>query len=220
MATATLTAAPRTETGKGAARKLRAKKQVPAVIYGHQREAMSLVVDAKELERLLGRYAAETTVVELSVDGTTARTLIRDIQRDPVKRTVIHVDFQELVAGEKITVDIPIVLVGTAAGVRNGGVMNQVMTEVSVEVDPVNIPNHLDLDVSALELNESLHVRDLTVPEGVEIQDDEDATVCVVSPPRVVEETPPAGVPVIEGAEGAAEPELIRKPKDEGEAEE
>ena len=121
-----------------------------------------------------------------------------------------------MVAGEKVTVDLPIVLVGAAVGVREGGIMDQVMREVTVEVDPANIPNHVDADVSALGLADSLHVRDLKLPEGVRILDDPDATICVVSPPRVHEEPVPAEAVV----EAPAEPELIRKPKgEEGEGE-
>lgn len=216
MANATLTATLRSETGKGAARKLRAERRVPGVIYGHHREAQPLSLDARELEKLLDRIAAETTVVELAMGSGSARTLIREIQRHPFRREVLHVDFQELVVGERITVDVPIVLIGNPNGVRNqGGILDQVMRQVSVDVDPSAIPNHIDLDVTNLELNESLHISDLTLPEGVRILDDTDATVCVVSPPRVAEE-----VPVVEAADATAEPELIRKTKaEEGEGE-
>ncbi|HEX5178176.1 MAG TPA: 50S ribosomal protein L25 [Gemmatimonadaceae bacterium] len=214
--TAILSASKRTGTGKGAARKLRAAQMVPGVIYGHSREPLALAMSSRELGRLLERIAAETTVVELDIDGTVSRTLIREIQRHPYKREVLHVDFLELVAGEKVTVDLPIVLVGTPEGVRSsGGILDQIMREVSVEVDPVNMPTHLELDVSALDINDSLHVSDLKVPDGVEVLEDAEATVCVVSPPHVEEE--PAAPEA--GAEGetATEPELIRKPKGEEE---
>ena len=217
MATTTLSARVRTDVGKGAARKLRSAKQVPGIIYGHSRAPQTLAIDEHELERMLDRFSAETTVVELNIDGSTSRTLIRDIQRHPFKRQILHVDFLELVAGELVTVDVPVVIVGTALGVRaSGGVLDQIMREVSVEVDPSNIPNHIDVDVTELDLNDSLHVRDLRVPEGARVLDDSDATVCVVVPPRVEAEAPPA-----EAAEAPAEPELIRKPKgEEGEGEE
>jgi large subunit ribosomal protein L25 len=215
MATATLNATARTDVGKGAARKLRASLRIPGVIYGHHREATPLAMDARELEKLLGSIAPGTTVVELHFGGRVSKTLIREIQRHPFKRQVLHIDFQELVAGEKITVNVPILFVGTAAGVKDGGTVEEVMRELSVEVDPSNIPNHFEIDVSALGINDSVHVSDIKVPEGVEILDDLGATVAVVAPPRIVEE-PPAPV---EGAvaEAAAEPELIRKPKDEEE---
>ena len=215
MATANLSAKKRTDSGKGAARKLRSAQQIPGIIYGHNREPQMLAIDWRELERMLERIAPETTVIELDVDGTTSRTLIREIQRHPFKRQVLHVDFLELVAGERVTVDIPLVLVGTPAGVRSSaGVLDQILREVTVEVDPSNIPNHIDVDVSALEVNESIHVGDLVVPPGVEIQDEPDSTVCVLAPPRV-EAEPEA--PAAEAAPAGAEPELIRKQKEEEE---
>ena len=216
---ATLSASLRTSVGKGAAHKLRAAKQTPAVIYGHHRQPQPLALDTRELERLLEHISFETTVVELSLSGTTSRTLIRDIQRHPYRREILHVDFLELVAGELIEVNLPIVLVGTAAGVRNdGGTLDQVLRELRVEVDPANIPNHIDVDVSELQLNDSIHVRDITLPPGIEVLDDMDATICVVAPPRVEQEV----VAPVEGTEPLTEPELIRKAKDEeeeGEAE-
>lgn len=213
MANATLNAKVRTGAGKGAARKLRQSGEVPAIIYGHGRAPQSLSVNGRELDRLLSSIAVSSTVVELAVDGSTSRTLIREIQRHPYKPLVLHVDFQELVAGEKVTVDIPLVFVGTADGVRNGGgILDQIMHEISVEVDPANIPNHIDVDVTPLSIGRSIHVSDLVVPAGVEVLNDPEATVCTVSAPKGGE-TPAAGVPVIEAA--AAEPELIRKPKGE-----
>jgi large subunit ribosomal protein L25 len=219
MATASLNATPRAEVGKGSARKLRANQRIPGVVYGHHRDATALTIDARELDKLLGSIAPGTTVVELHLGGRMSKTLIREIQRHPFKRQVLHIDFQELVAGEKITVKVPIVFVGTAAGIKDGGTVEEVTREVEVEVDPANIPSHFEVDVSALGINDSVHLSDIKVPEGVKILDDLEATVAVVAPPRIVEEPPPPA----EGAvEAAAEPELIRKPKDEeegGEAE-
>src|SRR3954470_16740042 len=122
MATANLNANPRTERGTGVARKLRQSGQVPAIIYGHSRAPQSVAIDTRALERLLERVAAARTVVERSIDGRTARTLIREIQRHPVKRAILHVDFQELVAGEKVVVSIPLVFIGSAEGGRGGGI--------------------------------------------------------------------------------------------------
>jgi large subunit ribosomal protein L25 len=218
MATANLTATPRSETGKGAARKLRRAEQIPGIVYGHRRAPQPLAIDMRELERLLDQVAAETTVVELRVGDATTRTLIREIQRHPFKREILHIDFQELVAGELVTVDVPVVLVGTPQGVRLGGTLDLVLREITVEVDPGNIPNHINVDVSGLEVNDSVHVRDLQLPAGVTVMDEADATVCVVAPPRVEVEAPAAEAPV-EGAETPTEPELIRKAKEEEEGE-
>ena len=215
MASARLSASPRSDAGKGAARKLRASGSVPAIVYGHAREPQSLAIETRLLERLLGSVAVASTVIELEMDGRTSRTLIREIQRHPFKKQILHVDFQELVAGEKVTVSIPLAFVGTAAGAKAGGVLDQVMHEIEIEVDPSDIPNHIDVDVSALEIGKSLHVSDLPIPAGVEVLSDPEATVCVLSAPKAAAEPEPA-----EAVEAPAEPELIRKTKDEDEGEE
>jgi large subunit ribosomal protein L25 len=214
MASASLSAEARTETGKGVARKLRAAGRVPAVIYGHAREAQALSLPTRELEKLLSSISTGSTVVELSVGSATTKTLIREVQRHPFKKQILHVDFQELVAGEKVSVEIPLVFVGTPEGVRlSGALLEQILHSIEVLVDPANIPNHIDVDVTNLAMGHSLHVRELTLPAGLEVLTDEDATVCAVVAPRaVVEETP------AEGVEAIAEPELIRKPKEEEEA--
>lgn len=205
MANATLAAELRTETGKGVARKLRAAGRVPAVIYGHNREPQSLTVDGRELGRLLDKITAGSTVVELAVDGKTARTLIREIQRHPVKRTLVHVDFQELVAGEKVTVQCPLVFVGTPEGVRNqGGIFEEILREVSISVDPASIPNHIDVDVSKLTIGHPIHVRDLTLPAGVTVLDDADLTVCAVAGTRAE---------ASEASTASGEPEVLRAKK-------
>lgn len=216
MATAQLTASARTQSGKGVARKLRAAGSVPAVIYGHARSPLALSINSRELSRLLEHISAENTVIELTVDGVMSRTLIREIQRDPLRRNPIHVDFQELVAGEKVTVRIPIVLVGTSVGVRqSGGILNQVLNELVCRVDPMNIPNRIEFDVTELNIGRSVHVSELKTPDGVEVMEDSDSTVCVVAAPKEEKEPVPA-----EAAEAAAEPEVIRKAKTEEEPEE
>jgi large subunit ribosomal protein L25 len=212
MSTATLSATLRSESGKGAARALRRAGSVPAVIYGHKREPMSLSVSTRELERLLERVATGTTVVELSIDGRVSRTLIREIQKHPFKKQLVHVDFQELVAGEMITVSVPLVIVGTSIGVRSfQGILDQTMRELEVEVDPSAIPNHIDVDVSALNIGDSIHVRDLNVPAGVRVLTDADASVVVVAAPKV------NAADAAAEAAAAAEPEVLRakKPADD-----
>ena len=217
MASAQLSATPRDGTGKGSARSLRAQGKIPAVIYGHGREPQSLAIETRELEKLLSKISAESTVIELSMDGKSARTLIREIQRHPFKRQILHVDFQELVAGEKVTVRIPIVLTGVPEGVRqDGGILDQVMRELEIEVDPANIPNHVEVDVNPLRIGDSVHVSDIALPDGVELVGEADSTVCVVSAPRAVVET----VAPTEEAEVIAEPEVIGKAKKEEEEEE
>jgi large subunit ribosomal protein L25 len=216
MATVQLNAAKRDNAGKGAARTLRGQGQVPAIIYGHKRQPQALSINSRDLDKLLSTISAESTVIELNLDGTTARTLIREIQRHPFKREILHVDFQELVAGEKVVVSIPVVLTGVPEGVRlGGGILDQTMRELEIKCDPADIPNHIEADVNPLQIGSSLHVRDLKIPDGVEVMDDMDASVCVVAAPRAVIEA----AATTEAAEGVAEPEVIGKVKEEGEEE-
>lgn len=214
MATASLSATTRTDTGKGVARTLRRTGQVPAVIYGHKRDAQPLSVPARELGRLLDHINAETTVIDLAIDGKTSRTLIREIQRHPIQRDVLHVDFQELVAGEKVVVHIPIILVGTPIGVRlSGGIMSQTMNDLEVRCDPADIPSRIEADVTDVAVGHSLHVSDLKVPAGVEVLSNAGDAIMIISAPK--EEKAAAG-----DEPTSAEPEVIRKAKVDGEPDE
>lgn len=235
-----LSAETRTTKGKGAAREMRRGGKVPAVIYGRGREPSALAVDGVALGRLLERIVPENTIVELTVDGTPVQTLIREVQRHPVRPGVVHVDFYEIRAGDRIRLEVPIHCIGIPDGVRNqGGTLDQVIRTVEIEVLPADIPERIELDVTALTIGKSLHISDLSIPNA-EILMDPSLTVATVVAPRVEEVVAPVAAAVegapVEGeaapaaaAPGAApgttaevsEPELIRKrkPKDE-EAEE
>jgi large subunit ribosomal protein L25 len=221
MATVSFNATARDAAGKGAARTLRSKGQVPAVIYGHGRQPQSLSLNARDLDKLLGHIQAESTVIEVTVGGATSKTLIREIQRHPIKRQILHVDFQALVAGEKVTVSIPITLSGIPEGVRlGGGVLDQTLRELEIEVDPSSIPDHVEYEVTNMVIGDSVHVSDLKVPEGVKVLDDPETSVAVLAAPRaVIEETAAVAEPV-EGEAGAVvEPEVIGRGKEEEEGE-
>ena len=216
---ATIEAAPRNTTGKGVARSLRRDGRVPAVIYGRGRAPESLSVDTTALTRLLTQIAASTTLVDVSVEGRApVKALIREIQRNPIRPAdIIHLDLYEVHADEKITVEVPIRFVGIPEGVRNfGGVLDQTMHSLEIRVLPADIPAQIDVDVTALNIGQSIHVGEVTVPNG-EIMNASGQTVCTVVAPRTEEVV----APVVEEVAAGAEPELIRKPKaaDEGEAE-
>jgi large subunit ribosomal protein L25 len=220
MATAQLNATTRADTGKGVARKLRQSGRIPGIIYGHAREPQPLSINTRDFEKLLEHISAESTVIELSIDGRPSRTLIREIQRHPFRREFLHVDFQELVAGETVVVYIPLVVVGIAIGVRQeGGVLDQTLRELEIEVDPVNMPDHINVDVTNVNIGESIHVRDLTLPPGITALTDPDAAIVVVAAPRAVIEAAPAA-PAEGEAAATAEPEVIKakKPEDDKEA--
>jgi large subunit ribosomal protein L25 len=217
MATVSLSANARDGKGKGAARSLRSQGQVPAVIYGHGRDPQALALNARDLDKMLSHIQAESTVIEVTVGGHTAKTLIREIQRHPIKRQILHVDFQALVAGEKVTVSIPIVLQGIPEGVRlEGGVLDQTLREIEIEVDPSNIPDHVEYDVTNMVIGDSVHISDLKVPEGVEVLDDPETSVAVLAAPRAVIEETPVVAEAVEGEPGAvAEPEVIGRGKED-----
>ena len=209
-----LAAIPRQATGKGAARQARFRGKVPAVIYGHGRETQPLELESKALEQALHGIEPASTIIELAVDGKTVKTLIREIQRHPIRPDIIHVDFYEIHASEKVKLKVPVHLVGSPDGVRNaGGVLDQVTREVEIEVLPENIPERVELDVTALKIGDSLHVRDLTIADA-KLLTEVDLTIATVVPPRAEE----VAAPSPEAAE-VAEPELIRKVR-EGEEEE
>src|SRR5881398_2397015 len=214
--TISLTASPRQATGKGGARQARFRGKVPAVIYGHGRDTQPLELEAKALEKALTGIEPASTIIELAVDGKAAvKTLIREIQRHPLRPDIIHVDFYEIHAAEKVKLKVPVHLVGSPDGVRNaGGVLDQVTREVEIEVMPENIPDRVELDVTALKIGDSLHVRELNIPNAT-ILTLADLTIATVVPPRAEEVTAPAP----EAATEVAEPELIRKVR-EGEEEE
>lgn len=211
----TLSAASRTDTGKGVARSLRRNGQIPAVIYGHGRDPESLSLDATALERLLAGISASTTVLNVEVEGRApVRALIREIQRNPIRPSdVLHVDLFEVQADEAIDVVVPVHLIGVPEGVRvGGGTLEQALHTLTIRVLPGDIPESIDLDVVGLTIGHAIHVRDVTVPNA-EILNDEELPVASVIPPRVETVTPVAAATV----DASAEPELIRKTKPEDE---
>jgi large subunit ribosomal protein L25 len=219
---ATLSAAPRSQAGKGVARALRRAGKVPAVIYGRGREPEALELDAASLERLLIRIRAATTIVDVAIaDREPLKAIIREIQRDPIRpATILHLDLLEVHADRKITIDVPVHFTGSPDGVRNsGGVFEILSHSIQIRVLPGDIPERVEIDVTNLALGKSLHVSDLTLMKG-EIMTDAGVTLCTVVAPRVEEEAPAPGAEVA-APEAPAEPELIRKPKaEEEEAEE
>jgi large subunit ribosomal protein L25 len=213
---ANLQAATRRGTGKGAARTLRREGKVPGVIYGHDRTPEAVTVDTGALNKMLVGIGATTTIVDVVIDDRApVKALIREIQRDALRPgQILHLDLYEIRADEKITLEVPVHLVGIPDGVRNfGGVLDHSLREVEIEVLPGDIPEHVELDVTALAIGHSLFVRDVSIPKA-RILNDPDTPVCTVVAPRT-EEAPAAVVEEV----APAEPELIRKPKAEAEGE-
>lgn len=206
MAQAKLAAEARNDMGKGVARKLRAAGRVPAVMYGHGETTRSLTLNSHELQLLFGKVHWENTLITLDIAGETVPTLVREVQKHAFKDDILHVDFYQIHANEKLEVEIPIRLHGVPAGIKLGGMLSHTMQNLMVSCLPKNIPNHLDIDIAHLNINDSIHVRDLQLPEGVESVVDGDRTVCVLNPPSTAAEAAPAEV-------ATGEPEVIKKAK-------
>jgi len=213
---ATIEAESRDNTGKGIARSLRRAGRIPAVLYGRGRDPEALSVDTTALTRLLTQVSASTTLVDVAVSGrATVKALIREVQRNPIRPSdIIHLDLYAVRADEKVTVEAPVKLVGIPEGVRNfGGVLDHVTHSLSIRVLATDIPDHIDVDVTALNIGQSIHVRDLSF-DKFEVLSDGGTTVCTVVAPRAEEVV----APVVDAA-APVEPELIRKVKPDEEAE-
>lgn len=213
---ARLVAEPRQESGKNVTRKMRAAGRVPAVVYGHGETTRMLSVDAHELDLLFKKVHWENTIVELAIEGerTPVRTLVREVQAHAHKPFIFHVDFQQIHAGELVHVSVPIRLHGNAPGLKEGGVMMQTETDLDIRCTPDNIPEFIEVDVSGLQIGDSIHLRDIKLPEGVEAEIDAERTICSVTPPTV-SATAATDEEAPEAADG--EPEVIGRPADEEE---
>ncbi len=209
---AKLSAEPRERTGKGWNRKLRAEGRVPAVVYGHGESTRSLSVNAHELSRLFDQVHVENTILDLEINGESGpvKVLVREIQRHAYKADVLHVDFLQIHAGEKITVEVPIRLTGQAPGVKTGGMLQQSLDELEVRCLPDQIPEVIEVDVSGLEIGDSIHVGQLALPEGVQVMIESDRTICSVMAPTVVA-TDEEATAAAAAEPSQAEPEVIRR---------
>jgi len=214
-----LSARPRPESGRNAVKQVRARGSVPAVIYGSRTAPANLEVPLRDLETILAHAVGENILVDLEIEddgkGGARLALINEIQHHPVNQTVLHVDFKAVSVNETLVAEVVIESLGEAAGVKlGGGLLEQSLRSIEVECLPKDLPEKISVDVSALELGQSLHVRDLPKIAGVTYTADEDLTVFLVSEPKTTEEVAPA-----EGA--ATEPEVINEKKPaEGEAKE
>jgi large subunit ribosomal protein L25 len=193
----TLASEPRTQLGSRPSGRLRREGKVPAVVYGLGTDAKSIAVPARELQHILAGEAGANTLINLDVDGQRVLTLARQIHRHPTKGILVHVDFVRIDRDVAVSAEIPIHTVGEAEGVKDGGLLEQLMFHLTVEAMPGNIPVALEVDVSALTIGDQLRVEEMTLPEGVSTQIEGDTVVVQVAAPRVAAE-------VEEGEEGEA----------------
>jgi len=224
MTTVALAAQSRTETGKGVARSLRRQALIPAVFYGPAVDPIPLILQSRELEKLITTGAGENILIDLNIeDGKSTqshRAMIKEIQVDPVKQNILHVDLYAISMDKKISVEVPITLTGTAVGVSDeGGILQQVSRTLEVSCLPDRIPEAFELEVTALAIGDSLHVSDLEIPEGVDILAEDELTVASVVPPTKVEEIEPEVLEEEEEGEEVEEEEEVAETKEEGDQE-
>jgi large subunit ribosomal protein L25 len=197
---------------------------IPAVFYGPEVDPIPLILQSRELEKLITTGAGENILIDLNIeDGKSTqshRAMIKEIQVDPVKQNILHVDLYAISMDKKISVEVPITLTGTAVGVSDeGGILQQVSRTLEVSCLPDRIPEAFELEVTALAIGDSLHVSDLEIPEGVDILAEDELTVASVVPPTKVEEIEPEVLEEEEEGEEVEEEEEEAETKEEGDQE-
>ncbi|MCK4262027.1 50S ribosomal protein L25/general stress protein Ctc, partial [bacterium] len=197
----------RAETGKGVARKLRRQGRIPAILYGSGGEPVPLEVEERKFEALRAAAAGQNIITNLKLNEGSgqAMAIIKDIQYHPVTERMLHIDFCRVSLKKKLTVPIPIAVVGESAGVKEGGILEHLLWEVDVECLPTQIPEKIEVDISLLNIGDTIHVRDLKEEEGIRILTDGEKTILSVVPPRVIEKE--------EVKEEVAEPGVVGEEK-------
>jgi large subunit ribosomal protein L25 len=216
MKSVPLKASPRAQKRRGPLKQLRSTGRVPAVIYGRQTTPQSLEINAREIGDLIHEHVSENLLVDLAIENDARAkrlALVQEIQRHPIDGKIVHVDFHEVAENELVTVHVPVETVGEAAGVKNNsGVLEHVLFKLKVRCLPKDLPEQIVVDVSALEIGKTIHIGEITAPQGVEIIGDKKIPVVSVAAPRAEEEvTPAAG----EG-KGAADVEMTKEKKEDG----
>jgi large subunit ribosomal protein L25 len=201
---------PRKSFGSANARRLRKQGLLPAVIYGHKEEVLSVLLPRDELEKAVRKGVH---IVDLEHDGKVEKARIRELQWDHLGKEALHADFMRVSKDERIVIGVPVHLRGHAIGIGEGGVLDQPIHVLNVECPVLEIPEHIRVNVDKLKLGDAIHVKDLTLPPNVVAKADPDAVVVQVKAQRIEEPAPTAAAaPGTEAAEGAAEPEVIKKP--------
>jgi len=198
----------REKTGTGSSGRLRRIGYLPAILYGGKEAPQSLIVNNKDLKKALSTEARENVIISLKVGDKTRTVIIKDLQTDPVKGDLLHVDLYQISLKEKLKASVPIEVRGEAPGVKEGGILQHRLREIEVECLPTEIPEFIPVDVSGLSIGDSLHVKDLRVTGDLKILVDGEESVISVVPPTVEEVAPPTPEEV------AAEPEVIGEEKE------
>ncbi|UCH06568.1 MAG: 50S ribosomal protein L25/general stress protein Ctc [Deltaproteobacteria bacterium] len=195
----------RDQTGKGAARRLRSAGKLPAILYGAKTDPIMLAMDHSELKKTLKGRAAENIIFDLTINGgkksQSKKVMIKELQRDPVKRDYLHVDLFEISMAKELEVEIPLDLLNTPIGVEQGGILQHIRREVKAACLPQDLVDKIEVDVSGLDIGQSLHIRDISFPPGLRSLDDEDLAFVTVVAPTVAAEVEEEEVEEVEEAE-------------------
>jgi large subunit ribosomal protein L25 len=206
MARYTLAARIRSEKGKQAAKKLRRENRIPAIFYGPGAASVMLTVDAHELDMIMKKKTGENVIIGLQIEtdkGTDSRTVIlKELHSDPVKADFLHADFYEISMDKELTLDIALHFINTPKGVVNGGMLQPIRREITVSCLPDKLVDFIEVDVAELEIGQSLHIKEITLPDGIKSIQDPDLPVVTVMAPSIAATEPTAGE---EEGEGEAE---------------
>lgn len=205
-----INAEPRSAAGRNAVKKIKQAGFVPAVIYGAKDASQNIQLLEREVSKALGHAASESVLVEIALKGGSTRTaLIQEVQHHPVTRKILHIDLHVVAMDELMTAEVPVETTGEAAGVKDGGgLLELTLRTLEIECLPGDLPDAIMVDVSALAVGDSVHVRDLTLPKGVTVLNDAELTVAHIAAPTVADDTTAAT-----GTEGVAQPEVLTEKK-------
>ncbi|WP_375773771.1 50S ribosomal protein L25/general stress protein Ctc [Archangium gephyra] len=207
MDKSTLEVKAREGAGKGAARRLRSQGLVPAVVYGkHLEKPLSVAVDPKAVRAAINTPHKMNTLITLKGVGADQQVLFKDYQRDPVTRDILHVDFIAVREEDQVKVNVPLVLIGKAEGLADGGLLTQIRRELEVYAKPRAIPEKIEVDVTPLKIAMAMHINDVKLPEGVVVKTNVNYTIAVVSAPEGAAEAAPAAAAAAPAAAAAAKP--------------
>jgi large subunit ribosomal protein L25 len=206
MAYYDLVARVREQKGKEAAKKLRKDNKVPAIFYGPNTDSLMLTVDSSVLRTIMNKTVGENIILRLQIESDkktdTKMVILKELITDPIEDTYIHVDFYEISMDKKLTVNIPLRLINTPIGVANGGILQHVRREITISCLPDKLVDFIEADVSQLNIGDSLHFRDIILPEGITSDEEEKLTVAVVVPPSIAAVEEVVEKEVEEGEEG------------------
>ena len=209
----------RKERGKSAAKRLRKQDLIPGVLYGHGEETFPLWVEGKAFRMIEHSTGGESVIINLTVDGEPKKTIIKEVQIDPLTRNVLHIDFQHIHAKEEVVVEVPIITKGVSQGVKEGGILDHILRKVEVKCLPLEIPEHFEVEVSELSIGDSLRLSDLDMGD-VKVLVDLGTPVVYVLPPKAKEEEVVVAEEEVPPEEAEAEVEAEEEKKGEREEKE